>query len=172
MAGDVNNDGYGDFIIGAFGVDTNGSESGSAVVYSGFDGAVLYTKNGDNAGDNFGRSVSGAGDLNNDGYDDFIVGAFNDDNNGTNSGSVTVYSGIDGTVMHNLNGQRAGDYFGFSVSKAGDVDNDTVPDFAVGAYLTNSLVDDSGTAYVFSGNPGAGLLDSDGDLVADSVDPF
>ena len=48
---------------------------------SGNDGKVLYTFNGDSAGDAFGWSVSGAGDVNKDGYADLIVGAWPDDNN-------------------------------------------------------------------------------------------
>ena len=54
---------------------------------------TLYMFNGDSAGDFFGRSVSGAGDVNGDGFDDLIVGAEGDDNNGTDSGSVRVISG-------------------------------------------------------------------------------
>ena len=48
----------------------------------------LYTFNGDSAGDHFGESVGGAGDVNKDGFADLIVGAPNDGNNGTRSGSA------------------------------------------------------------------------------------
>ena len=97
-AGDVNNDGYDDLIVGASDDDNNGDLSGSARVYSGLDGSILYTFNGDSADDRLGRSVSGAGDVNNDGYDDLIAGAYYDDNNGAYSGSARVFSGICGDI--------------------------------------------------------------------------
>ena len=93
-AGDVNNDGFDDFIVGAPYDGNNGPISGSARVFSGATGAILYTVNGDSAGDLFGWSVSGAGDVNNDGFDDFIAGAPYDDNNGSDSGSARVFSGV------------------------------------------------------------------------------
>ena len=55
----------------------------------------LYTFNGDLTGHNLGGSVSGAGDVNKDGYADLIVGAHFDDNNGANAGMARVFSGCD-----------------------------------------------------------------------------
>ena len=88
-AGDVNNDGFADIIVGAIFDDNTGNDSGSARVFSGATSALLYTFNGDSAGDQFGRSVSGAGDVNRDGFDDLVVGAFADDNNGIHGGGST-----------------------------------------------------------------------------------
>ena len=120
-AGDVNGDGFADLIVGAPFDDNNGSISGSARVFSGVDGSVLYDFDGDSAGDLFGGSVSSAGDVNGDGFDDLIVGANCDDNNGTRSGSARVFSGVDGSVLYNFNGDSADDGLGGSVSGAGDV---------------------------------------------------
>ena len=151
-AGDVNKDGYDDFIVGAYRDDNNGTDSGSARVFSGKDGTILFTFNGDDAGDNFGISVSGAGDVNKDGYDDLIVGACRDDNNGTDSGSARVFSGKDGTILFTLNGSAAGDNFGFSVSGAGDVNKDGYADLIVGK--PRSEMNTRGYAQVFLGPDG------------------
>ena len=54
---------------------------------------ILYVFEGDSNAGEFGRSVSGAGDVNNDGYGDLIAGAPNDNVNGAQSGSARVCSG-------------------------------------------------------------------------------
>ncbi len=89
----MDGDGFADVIVAAVDDDNNGSNSGSARVFSGLDGTILYTFNGDSPGDEFGVSVSGAGDVNGDGFADLIVGAVCDDNNGRGSGSARVILG-------------------------------------------------------------------------------
>jgi Ca2+-binding RTX toxin-like protein len=106
-AGDVNGDGLDDLIIGATGTDTNGSESGSSyVVYGKTGGEAVelsliassvggFVINGVDAGDQSGRSVSGAGDVNGDGFADLIVGAPLDGPNGNSysGASFVVFGG-------------------------------------------------------------------------------
>jgi len=100
--GDVNGDGVADLIVGAPFSDNNGLGSGSARVFSGADGSILYNFFGDSSGDEFGTSVSGAGDVNGDGFADLIVGApFGDGNNGFDTGGVRVFSGADGSILYN-----------------------------------------------------------------------
>lgn len=103
-AGDVNGDGFDDLLIG--GSDVKGDGSGSSyVVYgkaSGF-GAILdlsklderagFRLDGVAAGDGSGKAVSGIGDINNDGFDDLIIGAPGADPNGADSGSSYVIFG-------------------------------------------------------------------------------
>jgi len=91
-AGDVDGEGYGDVIVGAYSDDDNGDESGSAKVFSGFTGELLFIVRGQNAGDRLGYSpsVSGAGDISGDGLADVIVGAYASDANGEDSGSAFV----------------------------------------------------------------------------------
>ncbi|MFA6548848.1 MAG: integrin alpha, partial [Candidatus Margulisiibacteriota bacterium] len=153
-AGDVNGDSRSDFIVGAYFADPGGlSAAGTAYVYSGATGTVLYTLNGAAAGDNFGASVSTAGDVNGDGKSDFIVGADLTDpaGVGTNAGTAYVYSGATGTLLYSRNGAAAGDNFGHSVSTAGDVNGDGKSDFIVGAYfaIPVGVGAEAGSAYVY-----------------------
>ncbi len=131
-AGDVNNDGYDDFIVGSPG---NSSGNGRANIY--FGGSILNNvadiiTTGQAASGYFGTSVSGAGDVNNDSFDDVIIGAY-----GLNSNDGRIYIYYGGSPMNNIadvsiSGSGTGD-FGYSVSDAGDVNNDGYDDVMAGA---------------------------------------
>ncbi|HQQ75525.1 MAG TPA: FG-GAP-like repeat-containing protein [Pseudomonadales bacterium] len=113
----------------------------------------LYTKTGYGAvGDVFGWSVSGLGDINNDGYSDFIVGDFLDDASKYNGGTARVFSGKTGSLIYTFNPVATLDYMGHAVAGAGDVNNDGRPDIIVGAYGASSL---AGFARVFNGANGS-----------------
>ena len=164
-AGDVNGDGYDDLIIGAFSADPNGdSYAGEAyIVYGGanapgtdsvldlsdLDGTNGFILNGIDPSDETGYSVSSAGDVNGDGYDDLIIGARYADPNGDGNAGETylVYGGasapgrdgvldlsaLDGTNGFTLTGIDALDQSGWSVSAAGDVNGDGYDDLIIGA---------------------------------------
>ena len=183
-AGDINGDGIDDLIIGAYLADPNGNtQAGSSYVVFGRDVSAegdfpatlnLSSLNGSNgfrldgaaASDFSGFSVSAAGDINGDGIDDLIIGAFGADPNGnTNAGSSYVVFGrnsgfpatlslssLDGSDGFRLDGVAAGDVSGISVSAAGDINGDGIDDLIIGAYFADPNGDThAGSSYVVFG---------------------
>ncbi|MES2638027.1 MAG: FG-GAP-like repeat-containing protein [Myxococcota bacterium] len=150
-AGDVDGDGYADVIVGAPGY---GADVGRAYLYHGSAGGLstsaTTTLTGSRANDNFGAAVSGAGDVNGDGYADVIVGA---DTYPTRVGGAYVHhgsaAGVATTATTTLTGAAALDAFGAAVSGAGDVDGDGYDDVIVGAWAYGSR---AGRVYVYGGS--------------------
>ena len=110
------------------------------------DNTADLTMTGEGIDNYFGNSVSNAGDVNNDSYDDVIIGA-----SGVNSNTGRIYifygsNSMDNTPDISITGEGIDNQFGFSVSGAGDVNNDSYNDIIVGAYLYPY----NGKAYCYS----------------------
>lgn len=131
-AGDVNADGFDDVLVGTGDGALASSVPGRARVYSGSSGAILHQIVDSSPVANHHYRVKGAGDLDQDGRDDFLVGIpqFN-----ASAGRVQAHSGLTGGILFTLNGAAAGEGMGFALSGAGDIDGDTVPDIVVGSYM-------------------------------------
>ena len=157
-AGDVNGDGYGDVLVGAWGYASNTGRAylmlGSS---SGLDSTPAATWTGSASGDFLGVSVAGAGDINGDGFDDLLIGAYGTDGN---TGTLQVYygsaAGPAATPDLTLLGEQAGSFFGVDAAAAGDVNGDGYGDIVVSAHGYDLL---TGRAYIYLGSA-SGLASS------------
>ncbi|MBV6513050.1 MAG: hypothetical protein FMNOHCHN_02575 [Ignavibacteriaceae bacterium] len=160
-AGDINGDGYGDVIVGAYFFDNGQDNEGSAFVYhgsaSGLSATANWTAESNQGLANLGYSVATAGDVNGDGYSDVIVGAYNYDNNESNEGRAYVYhgsaSGLATTSNWTAESNQTNAYLGYSVATAGDVNGDGYSDVIVGARRYDYFTVDDGRAFVYHGSP-------------------
>lgn len=171
-AGDVNGDGRADFIIGAPGTCWGANYYvGSVYVYSGADGSLLYKELGAMAYGRLGTSVASAGDVNGDGKADFIVGTlWGSPGEPAGAGSAFIYSGADGCLLYEKHGTAGGDWFGFSVGSAGDVNGDGRADFIIGApHFIRGKDGATGSAFVYSGADGSLLCQIHGTAAGDNL---
>jgi FG-GAP repeat protein len=188
-AGDVNGDGIADLIIGANLADGPGNtraDAGAAYVVFGHLGAFGaidlaaiaagtggFVIHGADAGDNAGISVAAAGDINDDGIDDLVVGAFladGLDNTRETAGDTYVVLGHTGafdtvnlanlapTTGFVIHGEDVDDQSGLTAASAGDINGDHIDDLAIGVPSANgagNASDFAGDTYVVFGYTGA-----------------
>jgi len=134
--GDINADGYSDIIIGA----RNDLDTGKAFVYYGSDSGPVENSvevfQSDQINDQFGADVSSAGDVNNDGFSDVMIGAPSYSNGESGEGRVLVYYGsanLTPPVIINLSPHQNA----IDVSKSSDI---TV---AFGENMNSSTINNS-----------------------------
>jgi len=140
--GDLNGDGFGDFLVADPGWAVFGhtyskqDERGRVWALSGKDGATLWSVASEHLDDGFGCGLSRYGDVNGDGVSDCLVGT--KDLRPEGLGFVYVLCGKTGEVLRTVHGTRVADGFGLTLEGLGDVDADGVPDFAVGSLGINT----------------------------------
>ena len=179
--GDINDDGVSDLAVGAPNDDDGEVNSGAVwILFMEMDGTVAdwqkisrreggFSGNLDND-DHFGAAVAGIGDLDNDGTPDLVVGAPGGDDRGTDRGEIWVLfldsegkvrdeqkitereGGFDGNLDDN-------DGFGSAIANVGDLNDDGIPDLAVGAPNDDDGVDNAGAFWIL-------MMETDGRVAA------
>ncbi|MFT5423527.1 MAG: hypothetical protein ACI89L_001307 [Phycisphaerales bacterium] len=197
-AGDINNDGIDDLVLGAYASSSNGNNrigesfvifgaadlgagglgTGGSFELSDFNGINGFAIKGIFAGDTSGSSVSSAGDVNGDGIDDLIIGAYSARANGVyragesyvvfgaadmgiggvGTGGAFRLAALNGTNGFVLNGITESDFSGYSVSSAGDVNSDGIDDLIIGTRMNNpNGIIEAGEAYLVFGAADLGV---------------
>lgn len=190
--GDPNDDGYPDLGSSLIYDDTNGADAGTAVVFSGdrlsggrnWIQASFLVVHGMSAGDRFGYDIAGPGDISGDGVDDLLLGGYQSDAGGTESGEVRVYPGVAG-LNREVDADRAlllfegaaGSQSGSSLSGIGDFDGDGRLDWVAGAPRLGETGAEAGGCEIrlgqgwpWAGGPEIRILgDAAGDWLCDEV---
>jgi hypothetical protein len=166
-AGDVDGDGFDDFLLGRRG-DGNGTDA-KAYLYLSTDlpsgGSANSTADirfiGSSA-DKCPCSVAGVGDIDADGYDDFVVGVAKNTDRTAGGKTYLFYGGPSGTLSSSTSlasadmifyGETSGDQAGFATAGMGDLNSDGFDDFSIGAPNNDQGGTDAGKVYVLMGFP-------------------
>ncbi|HYM82332.1 MAG TPA: FG-GAP-like repeat-containing protein [Candidatus Limnocylindria bacterium] len=159
-AGDVNGDGYADVLVGAYNLDSPEVDEGAVFLYLGgplgLSTTPAWEANSNQAGARLGDKLSGAGDVNGDGFDDVIIGAAFFDSLCTDGGAAFLYmgsaAGLDTVPEWIAVGDQPDAQFGACVQAAGDVNADGYSDVIIGAWLYDHGEPNEGRAYVYMGS--------------------
>ena len=166
-AGDVNGDGYDDFLVGRE-TDGNGFDAkaylyfGPNVPGPGTAEATAPVRFYGSSSDQCPCTVAGLGDIDGDGYDDLAIGVTRSSERNGGGTVYLFYGGPDGTFSQStplsttdmaFYGEAAGDQAGTALSAAGDLNGDGYDDFVVGAPFNDQNGTDAGKVYILFGHP-------------------
>jgi hypothetical protein len=158
----VNGDGRPDFAVGApRWRNASDEEVGAVLLYAGAtdwnQATPLWTAVSDQPLSQFGYTVRSPGDINQDGFADLVVGAWQYTHDQAAEGMIFIYLGAPpgpSTTPHwTAEGNKAETQFGFAIAPAGDVDQDGYPDLLVGAPEYRTQTELRGRAFLYLGRP-------------------
>lgn len=150
VIGDIDGDGRPDVYASDWSNRARGPGTGRVVVHSGRTGQRLLTLTGESQGDGFGIGTAVAGDVDGDGRDDLIVGAWQYGKTAVSAGRAYLFSGVDGTLLKTYTDRVPGDTFGFDAVGVGDVDGDGQIDLLITAAWSGVNGYHSGRVWVIS----------------------
>lgn len=170
FAGDTDGDGLDDLLVSAQLNDDGGQDAGKVYLILGSPSGLLgnidllfadASFEGEASEDYAGSALASGSDLDGDGYDDYLIGAWGQDRGGGSAGKVYLYYGgpVAPGPQHLANapatfvGETVGDLAGFSLADAGDVTGDGYPDFLIGAPNHDGSGSNSGRVYLVTGGP-------------------
>lgn len=177
--GDTNGDGFSDFAIGAPNNDDGGSNAGKVyVIFGAEDGWAMDTDLsgaeasfiGEAALDRAGLAVAGVGDVDGNGSDDILIGAYRNDAGGADAGqSYLILGATDGWTTDvdlanadaSFIGENAGDEAGHALAGVGDVNQDGLDDFVIGAWGNDEEDTGAGQTYLILGAESGWTMDGD-----------
>ena len=161
-AGNLNEDGEMDLLIGAWNSERGGNQSGAAYVMYGPASGIVDLASadavivGESANNKLGEAVDGGADRNNDGFDDVLIGAPYNDRGGDYSGSVyLLYGPLSGVIdAGNADvifiGEAEDNYVGSSLAWVRDIDGDERDDVLIGVHGSARAGSFAGAAYLFT----------------------
>lgn len=164
-AGDINNDGYDDVMVSAhWYTEVPGSTPpGYGRLYIYYGGLNMNNTpdiiiRGTKAKADFSVGLSTLGDINFDGYDDIVIGAFGPKSEEESKARVFLgglsMSNVDTLADIVIEGEVIGDYFSFSLNGTHDINGDDLNDIIIGAHHHTNFIWEDGKVYVNSVLPG------------------
>lgn len=151
VVGDVNGDRIPDIYASDWSNSALGQMTGRIYVHSGADGIRVLTLTGEAGGDGFGIGPADAGDVDGDGYDDLIIGAWRYGGAAPAGGKVYLFSGRDASLLDTYTGKVPGETLGFDATGVGDVNGDGAIDFLLTSAWSAINGTRSGRMYIVSG---------------------
>ncbi len=177
--GDVNGDGFDDFVLGSSWNNEKGHQAGQVYLIFGKPSGWSMDTDLSNVDASFiseaaynwfGNSLAGAGDVNGDGFDDILIGAEWNDEGGRLAGQAyLVFGKASGWAMDtdisnadaSFNGENAEDWAGSSVAGGVDVNGDGYDDIIINAQVNDEGGTSAGQVYIFFGKPSGWAMDTD-----------